>query len=286
MRHRPSRPCRAGRPGPRSSQSRSCSRTACTPAAEVDALRAAPARRAARRAPAASCGASRARGGRSRAPPGWMRSSSGRTSSRISPRTVAGSTSRCASRGRARGSTPRSPRARRRAAGGRRRPRAAALIPFVAPARGEPEEDRLDLVRERVPRRAQRVGAERVAHVAQTRLRRAARGCLHDLGAEPLGAPAPRPRRTPRRAGRGRRAAPRRDSRARAARGRGRSSRRRPRRGRARRRPGAISSCARMCRSTRSSSSSALTTSRRCRATRVAHLAGRPAEHPEGRGEP
>src|SRR5581483_3848099 len=57
-----------------------------------------------------------------------------------------------------------------------------------APAR-EAEEDRLHLIRERMPRRAQLARAERIAHVPQLGLRRTASRGLHDLGVEPLRAP-------------------------------------------------------------------------------------------------
>src|SRR5512146_784201 len=66
---------------------------------------------------------------------------------------------------------------------------AADIDPFRRPAGGEPEEDRLDLVGERVPGGAQLLRAERVADVAQLGFRRTAGGALHDLGAEPLRAP-------------------------------------------------------------------------------------------------
>src|SRR5919109_683782 len=58
-------------------------------------------------------------------------------------------------------------------------------------ARGEPVQDRLDLVRRRMPSRAQAVGREAVAKIAKLRLRsRAGRRRLDDLRPELLAAEA------------------------------------------------------------------------------------------------
>ena len=108
-----------------------------------------------------------------------------------------GSTSRRGARARARGRTPRSPRARAAAAAGRRRPRAAALIPFVLPLVDEPVEDRLDLVGARVPGRAQPVGRAARSGASRSSASLApARVGSHDLGAELLARRSARPRRT------------------------------------------------------------------------------------------
>ena len=249
------------RPGRCSSQSRSCSRTACTPPPRSTRLEP-PARRAARRAPAAASGAPRARAGCSRARrDGCARAAAG-SRRRIRPRTVSAFDESVRQLEPALAAE----RLGLLAPDAEQRPHdavlAAHLDPLRAAARREPVEDRLDLVGQRVAGRAQRVGAERVANVAQLGLGRAPRRAP----ARPRRRTAPRttrrPRRTPRRAARGRRAAPRRGSRARAARGRGRSSRRRRRRGRARRRP-ARSARAGGCAASMRSSSSHGTQSRR-----------------------
>src|SRR2546430_162518 len=56
--------------------------------------------------------------------------------------------------------------------------------PLGSAARDEAKEDRLDLVGEGVAGRTKRIGAKRIADIAQLRLGRAARGGLDDLGAE------------------------------------------------------------------------------------------------------
>ena len=164
-----------------------------------------------------------------------MRRSSGSTSSRIRPRTVSAlleSVRQLRPRGRA-------VRLRLLAPHAEERSHDAVLTARLDPGRGaardEAEEDRLDLVGERVAGRAQQLGLLGVAQVAQLGLGRAGRA--HDAGAEALGAPA-------RVVVRLRAAQPvidveRRDLVAELARarGRGRSSRRRPRRGSARLRP-------------------------------------------------
>src|SRR5581483_11287945 len=67
---------------------------------------------------------------------------------------------------------------------------AAHLDPAGRASGGEPVEDRLDLVGERVPGRAKAVGVEGVADVAELGLARAAGGAPDDLGVEALRAPA------------------------------------------------------------------------------------------------
>ena len=124
-------------------------------------------------------------------------------------------------------------------------------IPVVVPLDDEPEEDRLDLVGGGVPRRAQPVGGDRVAQVAQLGLGPARRGRVHDLRAEGLAAEARvlvglGAAQAVVHVQRGDPVAER--ARARA---RGRSSRRRRRRGRATSPPRGTRSCRRTCSSIR-----------------------------------
>ena len=124
-------------------------------AAEVDALRADRRRRAARRAPAASSAARRARAGRSRAPRDGSARAAAATSSRIRPRSVSAFDESLAPLEAALAAV----RLGLLAPDAEERPDDAVLAPDLdalrRPARGEPVEDRLDLVGERVPGRAQ-----------------------------------------------------------------------------------------------------------------------------------
>ena len=132
---------------------------------------------------------------------------------------------------------------------------AARLDPLRVAARDEPVEDRLDLIARGVAGGAQPLRPLRVAEVAQPGLAQAARRPRARPPRRARRRRSVRRRRTPLRAARGRRGARRRGSRARAGDGRDRSSRRRRRRGRAPPPPGSISRCWRICASTRSSTS-------------------------------
>ena len=236
----PAHLARRARPGPRSSQRRSYSRTAWTPPPRSTPLRAARAREQLRRAALGRSSAS-AEQVLLRAPGGAARSS-GRISSRIRPRTV---------------SRVRRVDAERQPVGAavrlgllaperQQRPDDAVLAlrldPARAAARDEPVEDRLDLVGGRVAGRAQPVGRERVARSRKLGLGRPAARRSTTSAPSTLAAEA--------RVLVGLLAAQavvhveRRDAVAELARARarGRSSRRRPRRGRATSPPGAISS--------------------------------------------
>ena len=92
-------------------------------------------------------------------------------------------------RGPRRGSTPRSPRARRSAADARRRRRGAA-DPARRPARRRAGRGRLDLVGGGVARRAQPAGGDGVAQVAQLGLGRARRRASTTSAPSTLGAEA------------------------------------------------------------------------------------------------
>ena len=183
---------------------------------------------------------------------GWMRSSSGRISLRISPRSVAGfdeSVRHCEPA------------------------LAAELLGLFAPHAEERPDDavvaaKLDSLASSRARRAGR-GSSRPGRRAcdpsrEARRRGTSSGRRAARPRSRSGRRPARPRRrsarrttprrrpTPRRAGRGRRAAPRPGSRARAARGRGRSSPRRPTRDTGPLPPGSISSWRRTCCSMRS----------------------------------
>ena len=212
----PRRPRRAARPAPTRARG---GRARARPARRRRGRRAASrrARRAARRAPAASSAARRARAGGSRARPDGCCSSSGRISSRISPRTVSGVR---------RVGPPLEPalaaeRLRLLAPDAEQRAHDAVLAPDLDPLRRRRSR--------RAGRGSSRPGRESVWPVARSSSpapERVAQVAQLGLGRQP-GAPA-RPRRrsarrtsarrrpTRRRAARGRRAAPRPRSRARA----------------------------------------------------------------------
>ena len=214
-------------------------------AAEVDALRAGRRGEQLGERRAAAGGAPRARAGGSRRRPGGAAQQrqdlvADEAALRVRVRGVA------AEREARGGSTPRSPRARAGAAGGRRRPRGAARSRSRGRARragrGRSRPGRTRCGPWRAAGRRRTVAERRAARprspcagAARRPRRRAARGR------------SARPRRTPRRAGRGSRAAPRRGSRARRARARGRSSPAPPETRQATSPPGGISSWRRMC---------------------------------------
>ena len=183
MRQRPQRTSPSSSTGPRSSQRRSCSRTACTPpprstrfepTRRVEQLRERGRQRARARRARAGCSARAA---------GWICSSSGRISSRIRPRTVSGfeeSTRNASPRSRQYASVS----SRQSGSSGRTTPSSRrGLIPLRSAARREPVEDRLDLVGGRVAGRAQPVGALAVADRRAARPRSAPRASTRTTSA-------------------------------------------------------------------------------------------------------
>ena len=177
MRHAPQRTSPSSSTGLRSSQRRSCSRTACTPPP-----------RSTRFEPTGESSSSASAGGSVRAlleraqdvlraRPDGCCSSSGRISSRISPRTVSGSTSRRGTRS-SRSRQYASVSSRQSGSSGRTTPSSRrGLMPLRLPARHEAVEDRLDLVVGRVAGRAQPVGraGRSGSRAARPRSRRARR---------------------------------------------------------------------------------------------------------------
>ena len=169
---------------------------------------------------------------------GWRRRRSGRISSRIRPRFVSALLESIAERQPCGLGSTSTVSSRQTASSGRTTPSARrGADPGRAAARDEPVEDRLDLVRGRVPGRAQPVGGRPSSAARGARPRSGPRRRARRPRRRARRGRSGRPPRTPRRAACGSRAARRRGSRARGARARGRSSRRRPRRGSRSRRP-------------------------------------------------